>query len=434
MTDVEVAVVGAGVAGLTTAYRLGKAGREVRVFEAADVVGGRMTTLREDGFLIDTCAEQMAEQGYRETWRLLADLGIDADAAPRIGRGIAMWRGRPRSGVAEPRGLLTGAGLSLRARLAGMRAMRGEFDTERPEASRLGGRTVAEFAAPHHRDLLDYLLQPVVSGFFGWDPARSAAAPLLALLTSVGPPPTWRAYRDGMDTFARALAERVGVSTGFRVDQVVDDGSVARIISGTREISAKAVVLAVPAPVAAELYPRHGSAFLTACSFTPVVKAHLLLDRPLGGPDYALIVPTAENGTVATIIFDHLKHPGRAPAGRGLVTVMAHPDAVPELLTATDEDAVTRLTDAAERLVPGLRAATRRALVRRVRHAAPEVTPRALALRASFEAGLGRGVVDYAGDWVFLSPCSEAAVRSGIRAARRLTDRLACPLKEERAG
>ncbi|UMO99906.1 NAD(P)/FAD-dependent oxidoreductase [Amycolatopsis sp. EV170708-02-1] len=427
MTDVDVAVVGAGVAGLTAAYELGKAGREARVFEAADVVGGRMTTLREDGYLIDTCAEQMAERGYEETWRLLAELGVDPAATPPIGRGIAMWRGRARPGVAQTRGLVTGAGLSVRARLDAARLIRGTFDTERPENSRLGEATVAEFAAPHHPDLLDYLLQPIVSGFFGWDPARSAAAPLLALLTAVGPPPTWRAYRDGMDTFARALAAKTDVTTGFPVDEVVDDGSSARLRGGAWEISARSVVLAVPAPVAARLHPRHGSAFLRECSFTPVVKAHLLLDRPLGGPDYALVVPTAENGTVSTVIFDHLKHPGRAPEGLGLVTLMAHPAVAPELLEASDEAVASRLTGAAEPLVPGLGSATRRAIVRRVRHAAPEATPRALALRGGFEAGLGRGVVDYAGDWVFLSPCSEAAVRSGVRAARRLAVR---PAKE----
>ncbi|EME51196.1 protoporphyrinogen/coproporphyrinogen oxidase [Amycolatopsis decaplanina] len=420
MTDVDVAVVGAGVAGLAAAYRLAGSGREVRVFEAADVVGGRMTTLREDGFVIDTCAEQIAERGYRETWKLLAELGIDRAAAPRIGRGIEMWRGRARGGVAQPRGLITGAGLPVRARLDGVRAMRGAFDIERPETSRLGDRTVAEFAAPYHPDLLNYLLQPVVSGFFGWHPARSAAAPLLALLTSVGSPRTWRTYDEGMDTFARALAAGADVTTGFRVDQVVDDGSSARIISGTREISARAVLLAVPAPVAAGLHPYHGSAFLGVCSFTPVVKAHLLLERPLGGPGYALVVPTSEDGTVATVIFDHLKNPGRAPAGRGLVTLMAHPAVATELLTMPDDDVAVRLTDAAERLVPGLRSATRRAIVRRVPEALPEATPRALALRASFEESLGRGAVDYAGDWVFLSPCSEAAVRSGLQAARRL--------------
>ncbi|MFC3453810.1 protoporphyrinogen/coproporphyrinogen oxidase [Amycolatopsis speibonae] len=420
MTDVDVAVVGAGIAGLTAAYRLAETGREVRVFEAADVVGGRMTTLREDGYLIDTCAEQLAERGYRETWKLLAELGIGRQAVPRIGRGIAMWRGGPRSGVAELRGLLTGAGLPVRARMDSALAMRGEFDLACPETSWLGNRTVSEYADHYHPDLLTYLLEPVVSGFFGWNPERSTAAPLLALLTSVGPPRTWRAYNDGMDTFARALASHVDVSTGFRVEQIVDDGSSVRIIGATRDISANTVVLAVPAPIAAGLHPRHGSEFLAACSFTPVVKAHLLLDRPLGGPDYAVVVPIAENGVVATIIFDHLKNPGRAPDGRGLVTLMAHPAVVPDLMTASDEEVSARLLDAAEPLVPGLRAATRRAIVRRVQYASPEATRRALALRASFEAGLGRGAVDYAGDWVFLSPCSEAAVRSGVRAAGRL--------------
>ncbi|NKE63475.1 FAD-dependent oxidoreductase, partial [Lentzea sp. PSKA42] len=101
MTELDVAVIGAGVAGLTTAFRLRSSGRDVRVFEAADVVGGRMTTVREDGFLIDTGAEQIPATGYPETWRLLGELGIDRGAVPRIRRGIAMWRGRARPGVAS---------------------------------------------------------------------------------------------------------------------------------------------------------------------------------------------------------------------------------------------------------------------------------------------------------------------------------------------
>ncbi|HUQ59157.1 NAD(P)/FAD-dependent oxidoreductase [Lentzea sp.] len=417
MTDLDVAVIGAGVAGLTTAFRLRASGREVRVFEAADVVGGRMTTVREDGFLVDTGAEQIPETGYPETWRLLEELGIDRGEVPRIGRGIAMWRGRARPGVASTRGLLSGAGLSVRARLELLRLLRGRFDLERPEDS--SHATVAQAC---RGNLLDYLCQPVVSGFFGWDPARSAIAPFLALLTSIGPASTWRTYRDGMDTLARALASKVDVTTSAPVDRVVDDGSSARISLGGNEISARSVVLAVPAPVVRLVHPEHGSEFIDACSFSSVVKAHLLLDRPLGRRDYAVVVPTAESGTVSTIMFDHLKHPGRAPENRGLVTVMAHPSVAGELMGAPDVEVVERLVDAAERLVPGLRAATGRAIVRRFRHALPEATPRALALRSGFEAGLG-GVVDYAGDWVFLSPCSEAAVRSGLRAAHRLARR-----------
>ncbi|KOV78077.1 amine oxidase [Nocardia sp. NRRL S-836] len=400
---------------MTTAFRLASAGRRVRVFEAADVVGGRMTTVREDGFLIDTGAEQIPTTGYPQTWSLLGELGIGREQVPRIGRGIALWRGRARPGVASTRGLLTGAGLSVRARLELLRLLRGRFDLERPEDS-----THATVAQACRGDLLDYLCQPVVSGFFGWDASRSAIAPFLALLTSIGPASTWRTYRDGMDTLARALAERVDVTTSAPVERVVDDGSSARIFVRGAELSARSVVLAVPAPVVRRVYPEHGSEFIDACSFSVVVKAHLLLDRPLGRRDYVVVVPTAENGTVATIIFDHLKHPGRAPENRGLVTVMAHPSVAAELLGAPDAEVAARLVDAAERLVPGLRAAVGRVVVRRFRHALPEATPRALALRSGFEAGLGGGAVDYAGDWVYLSPCSEAAVRSGVRAARRL--------------
>jgi len=40
--EVDIVVVGAGLAGLTTAWLLSKAGLEVRVLEARDRVGGRL--------------------------------------------------------------------------------------------------------------------------------------------------------------------------------------------------------------------------------------------------------------------------------------------------------------------------------------------------------------------------------------------------------
>ena len=49
----DVAVVGAGIAGLTAAYRLQKKGYKVHVFEAASQVGGRIRTERVEGFLLD---------------------------------------------------------------------------------------------------------------------------------------------------------------------------------------------------------------------------------------------------------------------------------------------------------------------------------------------------------------------------------------------
>ena len=55
MTERAV-VVGAGIAGLTAAFRLKEAGFAVTVLEADDHVGGRMASIERDGFLMDTAA------------------------------------------------------------------------------------------------------------------------------------------------------------------------------------------------------------------------------------------------------------------------------------------------------------------------------------------------------------------------------------------
>jgi phytoene dehydrogenase-like protein len=53
-SSVQVAVVGAGLAGLVCARALARAGRDVHLFEAGSAIGGRMRTERHrDGFLLD---------------------------------------------------------------------------------------------------------------------------------------------------------------------------------------------------------------------------------------------------------------------------------------------------------------------------------------------------------------------------------------------
>jgi oxygen-dependent protoporphyrinogen oxidase len=431
--DLDVAIVGAGIAGLSLAHRLSRTGLSVRVLEAGDHVGGRMACFRHEGYTVDTGAEQIPTHGYEHTWRLLGELKIPLAEVPRVGGWLAVWRdGRAHPGMAHPLGLLTGAGLSMRGRLDLVRlqaeiARRGtEYDPDRPEDTPLGAATVADLAARYHPDLRDYVLEPVVSGFFGWDPARSAAAPFISLMRTAGPASTWRTYTGGMDTLARRLAEHAEVRLGTTVEEVVAHGDGAVVHTDRGTVTARVAVLCVPAPVAARLYP-DAPEFVHACTYTPMLKVSCLLDRPLAPsgprPAYVLLVPGRErgpDGVLSGVIADHVKNPARVPQGRGLLTLLAAPAALPALLNAPDADVVAALTTAAERFVPGLAGATVANFVHRFPHGLPEATPAALALRKGF---LDRpaGPVDYAGDWVMLRPSSEGAVRAAAMAAARVT-------------
>ena len=75
-TGKRVAIVGAGISGLTCAYWLEKHGNDVTIFEKASRVGGTIVTEKQDGFLIDLGPNSTLETS--ETLKqLVKELGIE---------------------------------------------------------------------------------------------------------------------------------------------------------------------------------------------------------------------------------------------------------------------------------------------------------------------------------------------------------------------
>lgn len=128
----EVAVVGAGIAGLATARRLHEAGQRVVVFEKARGVGGRLSTRRIEGGAFDHGAQYFSCRGGRLEARLAdwLERGIAALWSGRIGRledgSLARWEeGERWVGVpgmsALARDLATGVELRLGRRVQALR-------------------------------------------------------------------------------------------------------------------------------------------------------------------------------------------------------------------------------------------------------------------------------------------------------------------------
>jgi monoamine oxidase len=105
--DVEVVVVGAGLAGLTTARRLHASGHEVAVLEARDRVGGRtFTSTRTDGSWLDL-GGQWVGPTQDHVLALIDELGLRTfptwtagDSLAGMGSEVTRYRGRvPKLGA-----------------------------------------------------------------------------------------------------------------------------------------------------------------------------------------------------------------------------------------------------------------------------------------------------------------------------------------------
>jgi monoamine oxidase len=75
----DIAIVGGGVAGLTAAYRLAKAGKRATIYEASGRLGGRMFTKRNfnaDGQFCELGGE-LVDSNHKPLMDLASELGID---------------------------------------------------------------------------------------------------------------------------------------------------------------------------------------------------------------------------------------------------------------------------------------------------------------------------------------------------------------------
>jgi phytoene dehydrogenase-like protein len=413
----DVVVVGAGLAGLVAALRLTEAGRDVRVLEASDGVGGRVRTDVVDGFLLDR-GFQVLLTAYPAVGRWL---DVDALEMRPFSPGVVIHRGGRIVRLADPfRAPIAAARSLLSPTVSPLDALRllwwrrailardGRRVAARPQV------TTAERLAEvgFSRGIIDGFFRPFLAGTF-FDAELTTSSRVTELVFrcffrgDVAVPAT------GMGELGAQLARRlpdgcVRLSTPVR--GIERDGTALRVQLDGATLTARTVVLAVDAPALAHLTLDGEPLGVAAAPARGTAAVHF--DAPVsptrGRPDLHLGAPG--EGPIATLATMSDVAPTYAPHGRSLVTVSTV--GVPEL----DDPALVDAVRAQARTWFGDEVDAWRTLaVQRIPYAQPRQDPTDL-------PELARPVAHAAGVWVCGDHRDTGSIQGAMVSGRRTAD------------
>lgn len=333
----SVAVIGGGISGLTTAFLLSRKGCDVTVFEASDILGGNVQTIRENGYTIEQGPNSLLKSP--RVIELVRMLGLEGDvvgANPEARKRYIISDGKLEP--VGPRSLINGY-FSLKTVLG---LVREPFVRSRsPE-----GESVAQFVSRRiSSDLLDKAVDPFVSGIYAGDPndlsIRAAFPKLYEMERDFGSlimgafrrkaeksdpdfPRTFT-FRDGLKTLIDRLAAQVGErrlrrATPVTSIETLNEGGF--LVNGERQDS---VVISTPAWAAADLIrPRDAqlAGTLANVHYPQVVVAFTSFRTEQIGRDldgFGYLVPSKEKRPILGTLFPSAVFPGRSPEGSQLL-------------------------------------------------------------------------------------------------------------------
>ena len=363
----NVIVIGAGISGLSCAYRLNQLGAEVTLFESTDRPGGVIGTIRKEGFLFES-----GPQSFQTTdliLSLIRELGIEADlqkADPRAARYILL-HGKLQKIPTSPQGMLTSSLLGVGSR---WKILSEPFRKSRPPA---GEESVAKFARRKFGDeILEYLVGPFVSGVYAGDPEKlslKAAFPSLdewereygsvlrgakkSRKTPGATPSSLCSFRQGVARLPSAIAEKLAsrVQTGTTAKSLTvlapnGNGIFELHTERAGELAtmqASAIVLATPAYVSAHLIQpisEQLSHVLSGIAYAPVAVVasgyyHQQVGELMEG--FGFLVPAKEKRQTLGTVWNSSLFPGRAPEGAVTVTSFTGGATNPEIISEPED-------------------------------------------------------------------------------------------------
>lgn len=352
----RVAIVGAGITGLTCAWQLQQLGVAATVFEATNAVGGPIRSVRRDGFLAEVGPHTLQDT-QPAVDQLLQQLGIAderIDAAPSAHKRYLVRNGTLHALPSSPPQLLRS---KLYSRSAKLNLLREPLQPRRTDGV---DESVTNFVTRRlGRELLDYGVELLVNGVWAGDPnklsARYAFPRMWALERDHGSllrgavalarrrsrRPQMFALRDGNGTLCTAIAARLDdVRLGTPVQQIERTNITQWVINGEHFDE---VVLAAGAQGLGKIELRDPDPLdfnfantITHPPLTVVTLGFRAADVPHPLDGFGVIIPVREQLPVLGVLFTSTLFAHRAPPGHVTLACFVGGARTPHHATAPD--------------------------------------------------------------------------------------------------
>ncbi|HTL53184.1 MAG TPA: protoporphyrinogen oxidase [Planctomycetota bacterium] len=389
----DAAVIGAGVAGLTAAWQLQKAGLTCVVLEAAPRVGGKVGTHEANGFRWEAgpntvyvrdrgLIDLVTELGGADRWTI---------ADPRAKKRFLAIDGRLTK---LPAGPLSFALSGVLGPFEKLRLFTEPFRRKGPADQ----ESVADFARRRlGAGALQNLVAPFVSGIYAGDPEKLEAASvfpslvdaeqakgsiLRGMLSARKTPAAQkvpmaerlRSLKGGMRTLAELLANKLNtpVRLNSPVTRILRHDTYYSVSVGTAKdegetVRARQLILATPVNAAAELLKTLPEGVALASELAQIESCRIAvvsvglreeqLTRPKTGFGYLTVRrPGSAPNPVLGCLWPSCMFPDRAPAGKRLITLYIGGAMFPAAAQQSDAQLETLVHEELERtlgLKPG---------------------------------------------------------------------------------
>lgn len=433
-------VAGAGIAGLTAAYRLQQSGWHVDVLESAAKPGGRVETIRSGGYVLDTGATALAAR-YPLVTELVKELDLNLIwTAPYLGvyrQGrIHLLRVDQLVRSAISTGLLSTSTKLKLARLAAGIALakaRGKLSYENlGSAAELDTETASHYVRRIAGEEADrYFAEPITRALLLANSDQVSRVELMSgLINAVAG--RLSTVEGGQGAIIDALVNRIGsIRVNTRVEAIREKGSGVVVELGTADgsrqaIEADAAVIATPLPMAAAILNGSNAPLALLDSeleFTRAINVGIGTTVPADTPAFLLQMPADEDREVAMIIIENNKAPDRAPAGHGLLSVSWEMSASAQWFERSDEEIIQRSLQTVYKVFPALQGTVDFTYVKRWFPALPHTKPGVYRAIDRFTSTLDpASPIQFAAD--YLSQTGQnTAVAWGTKAAENILKR-----------